>query len=150
MFILPSDLAEVLSVYEATEQLLRELEALGFKYKRVYYFFFEPGEGPPKWRGIGEEHGIVVLTEKAEPRSVAHEMGHGFFECLNRDYALPEQFSQPSAAEAFADAIRWFVEEHRLGGRKWEPQGHTVLLDQCRRDFSEFKAMLQRFPRRPK
>jgi hypothetical protein len=147
MLISPDKLADVLKAYQATQALLNELEALGFKYKRLALFDFEPGTGYPRWRGISEEHGIIHFPDTADARSVAHEMGHGFHECLGRDYVLSDSHW---SAEAIAEAIRWFVEEHRLGGRRWVPQDNTVLLELCGRDFSRFKALLQLLPRKPR
>jgi hypothetical protein len=146
MLISPDKLADVLKAYQATQELLNELETLGFTYKRLACFDFEPGTGYPRWRGIGEGHGIIHFPDTADARSVAHEMGHGFYECLKRDYDLPDRFSQQQSGEAFAEAIRWFLEE-RLGEREWEPQ-YTVVLEACERDFSRFKAMLQGFARK--
>jgi hypothetical protein len=147
MLITPDDLAKVLQAYKETVKLLDQLESLGFKYKRLFFFDFDPGGGYPRWRGVGEEYGIIQFPDTADPRSVAHEMGHGFYECLYRDYDLPESFLKPSSGEAFSEAIRWFVEE-QLGGRKWEPQNNTVLLDLCGRDFSRFKECCKASPER--
>jgi hypothetical protein len=141
MLISPDKLADVMKAYEATRELLDELEVRGVKYKRLACFDFEPGTGYPRWRGIGEGHGIIHFPDTAEARSVAHEMGHGFYECLSRDYVLPQQFLTPNSGEDFAEAIRWWVEK-RLGPSEWQPK-HMIVLDTFQQSFEKFKTWLQ-------
>jgi hypothetical protein len=146
MLISPDKLADVMKTYEVTRELLDGLKALGFKFKRLALFDFEPGTGYPRWTGIGEEDGIIQFPGSADAHSVAHEMGHGFYECLSRDYVLPQQFLTPNSGEDFAEAIRWWVEQ-RLGPSQWQPQ-HLMVLDTFNRSFDVFKNWLRTLNRK--
>jgi hypothetical protein len=141
MLIDPKKLVDLVEAYQKTLELLNELKALGFRYKELAFFDAEPGTRDPWWRGIGEENGIIHFPITADARSVAHEMGHGFYECLKRDYALPQQFLTDKSGEDFAEAIRWWVEQ-RLGPSQWQPR-HTNVLKTCHHKVEEFKNWLR-------
>src|SRR5438270_13337869 len=100
-------------VGEAAVALLEELKVAGFKYKTVDRIRFCPYPGTAAWCGIDEEKGYIKVHQDCEPGAMAHELGHGFHECLRRDHHLPDRFG-----EAYAEAIRWFTEQ-RMGPSAW-------------------------------
>jgi hypothetical protein len=122
--------------------LLDELKGMGYRYK-IASFCFEPAcRSDAKWKGIDEDRGRITLFALTEPRAIAHEMGHGFHECLRRDNRLSDQFG-----EDYAEAIRWFVEQ-RMGpstwcDRFWSGTRNRAVLDACGFEWDRFVARLQ-------
>ena len=123
----PQYLRDVLQVQDKTEEVLGDLERLGFAYKRVRNYRFESKSGGAVWCGCSEFEGDVTLEVGCTVGAVAHEMGHGFHECLCRDQKL-----KPLFKEDYAEAIRWFVES-QLGWQEW-PQAFLRRADADRDD----------------
>ena len=60
---------------------------------------------------------------------IAHEMGHGFHECLRRD--LPELWhDDEEEGETIAETIRYFVElrMNRFKGKQWLPKAEYSTI----------------------
>ncbi len=119
--------------HDETLTLLREFQALGYKFKSATETRFTSCE-KPEWDGISETEGIVTIDpSQHDPESIAHELGHGFHECLRRDY--PQLWHDDTTeGETIAETIRYFVElrMNRGSGRQWLPKAeHTAILDAC-------------------
>lgn len=127
-----------MTVQDATEVLLRELESLGFRSKAVDHYRFEEKSGGAGWKRIDQEKGVITLYRDCTPGAVAHELAHGFHERLRYDQGLPDLFG-----EDYAEAIRWFVEE-RLGWTEWRNEFQTRtskwdrVLRQCNFSWTTF------------
>jgi hypothetical protein len=152
MLIDPAKLVELVKAYQKTLELLNQLEALGFKYKKLAFLDFEPATPSVWWKGIGKEDGIVHFPLAADARSIAHEMGHGFYEHLKDDYHVPPEFLTDDSGEDFAEAIRFWVEQllgpdqtKPLQPSAWQPR-HTKLIDAVHGSFDEFKNWLRSLP----
>jgi hypothetical protein len=148
MLIAPDHLANVWGIYQETLKLLEELKAIGFPYKCVAFFLFEPGSGHPRWRGFNDRQGIVLFPS-SDAGALAHEMGHGFHECLRDKF--PNGLTSPmDNGEAVAQAIRFFVRERyrQTTGKhefeeNWNDHTNWDVLKQCNESFDQFKAKLR-------
>jgi hypothetical protein len=107
------ELRGYLLFHDTAVTLLTKLQGHGFKWKKVEQFRFCPYPGTAYWRGIDEEKGYIEIHLGCEPGAVAHELGHGFHECLRRDRMLENSFG-----EDYAEAFRWFCEEI-VGSTAW-------------------------------
>ena len=145
MICTPQQIKEILMYQEVTEELLNELQQIGFKHKHVKHYDFRPknsGNVGATWHRWDEEHGVITIYEGCEAGAVAHELAHGFHECLRRDFKLPDKFG-----EDYAEAIRWFVEA-RAGESNWS-RGYiqnprdTRILDFCDWGWSKFVANIK-------
>jgi len=113
--------------------LLEEFGSLGCAHKRAAQVQFVECESPG-WEALNESEGIVTLDpEKHEPGCVAHELGHGFHECLLRDF--PDWWlGAESESETVAETIRFFVELRMNSGTKkrWLPKAiDSSVIEAC-------------------
>jgi hypothetical protein len=132
--------------YRTTIEFLEGFRGFGYSYKTAQ-FHFEPCD-VPTWDGTSETEGIVTIDpDKHAPRAVAHEMGHGFHECLRRDYKRLWHDNE-TEGQAMAETIRYFVEERinvRAGKKyeQWMPSGkYAYILDACDYKVEKFSQML--------
>lgn len=121
------------AAFDETVTLLEEFKKTGFAHKRVAEVRFEECDCP-SWEGISEAEGVVTIDpSKHEPRRIAHEMGHGFHECLRRDF--PQWWpSREGEGETVAETIRFFVElrMHAFTGKQWLPKAqHSTIIEAC-------------------
>ncbi|HZZ76957.1 MAG TPA: hypothetical protein VFE62_00475 [Gemmataceae bacterium] len=139
-----AELSGYVSYHDVTKSLLDDLETHSFKWKRVREFHFIGHPGGAWWRGISEEVGDIYIHVGCEPGAIAHELGHGFEECLRHRSHRTIEFS-----EDYAEAIRWFAEQ-REGPSSWcnEYRGrskkHDAILKECRYDWARFVDNLKR------
>lgn len=113
------------------EETYRLLNTTGLPYKRVSSFKFIDEDGTAVWKGDpGEDSGSIDIYLGCDAGAVAHEIGHGFHERLNhecrkRQKTLPQDICYPEDGEAFAEAVRFFVEQKR--GSVWQPDKDTQV-----------------------
>ncbi len=137
--------AEFERAHKETTALLDSFEQVGLPYKRIGECRFVECDWPT-WEGTSESEGIVTIDpSKHEPRCVAHEMGHGFHECLRRD--IPDLWhDDDNEGETVAETVRFFVEQRlwKHGEVQWLPKAkHTKILDACDYKVNYFRGMLQ-------
>ncbi|MEZ6192066.1 MAG: hypothetical protein R3C45_12380 [Phycisphaerales bacterium] len=118
-------------------ELLDELADINFRRKSVDHIRFSCYPGTASWRGINDDAGYIEVHEKCEAGAIAHELGHGFHECLRDDFDLDDDYG-----DDYAEAIRWFVEK-KLGETKWcddfkKQSGHKAILEHCEYDWAVF------------
>ena len=131
----PKWLPELKATYRATAEVLEELRQDGFSWKDVAEVVLGPRGAT--WEGIDEKSGRVLLAPASDhPRTLAHEMGHGFDELWRL------RPNHKCCGEAMAEAIRYFVEE-LMGNRNWQPDSKwTSVLDACSYKLDIFKTEL--------
>ena len=132
--------------YQTTVELLESYRGLGYRYKTAQ-FRFESCQHPT-WGGTSEVDGIITIDpDKHDARAVAHEMGHGFHECLRQDY--PQLWKDEEIeGESMAETIRYFV-ECRMNAHTGDysqphlPAGKFAsILDACNYNLDSFFQML--------
>jgi O-acetyl-ADP-ribose deacetylase (regulator of RNase III) len=130
----------------------RLLDTTGLPYKRVSAFNLidqdqSPNGAKAVWNGDpGQDTGSIDIYFGCDAEAVAHEIGHGFHERLYHEYwirekALPKEIRYPEDGQAFAEAVRFFVEQGR--GSAWRPANDTQVLDYCDYDLHRFVALCQ-------
>jgi hypothetical protein len=137
------ELRGYLRVCDVAKAVLEELKAAGFKFKMIERIRFCPYPGTAAWQGIDEETGYITVYLGCQAGAIAHELGHGFHECLRRDYSLPNRFG-----EDYAEAIRWFTEQ-RIGPSAWclefmSRKSDDALLIACNYDWLTFVDLLKK------
>jgi len=123
--------------------VLEDLEAIGFGFKALDHIRFCPYPGTAAWHGVNEQSGYITVYLGCEAGAIAHELGHGFHECLRRDHRLPDRFG-----EDYAEAIRWFAEQ-RAGPSPWcqefkARKRHDAILAACNYDWAALVERLKK------
>lgn len=85
-------------------------------YKTVSEFRFCCCDDGAVWKGISDTEGFVIIGTPCEPGAVAHEIGHGFHECLRAQGRFKDTQGKDIdiLGEDYAQAIRYFTSD-RLG-----------------------------------
>jgi hypothetical protein len=92
---------------------------------------------------MDEVKGYITVYLDCQPGAIPHELGHGFHECLRRDYHLADKFG-----EDYAEAIRWFTEQ-RVGPSLWcqefkDRDRDNAVLVACKYDWATFVDRLKK------
>ena len=136
---------EMYETVKCTYDLLDELDSHGHHYKRIKTIIYNNTKYP-NWIGCpGESEGDIKIDPlKHEPRSVAHELGHGFEERYRKSIWKGSWSDKDTldVGQSMAEAIRYFVED-RMGSptHNWSPNSMSVL-QRCKSNFDEFVNLL--------
>jgi hypothetical protein len=119
--------------HEGSIILLKELSSRGFPSKPVRTYIFDSRPGTAGWC-----HDTITLYKGVDAGAVAHEFGHSLHESIRK---------RDQCGEAFAEAIRWFVEE-RVGPGSWYVKFRSRNRDQeilkaCDFNYRHFVEMLR-------
>ncbi len=131
-------LQELQNAIATSYDILRELEELGYPYKRVRCVEID-NIAEPLWIGESRTQGRVKINpSEHDARAVAHELGHGFHEKI-RDKGKEDEYG-----EDMAEAIRWFVEK-KMGPTNWckQPPNDDAVIRVCNKDKATFIFMLK-------